>query len=195
VTRPLLTCFAVFLFPYFCFADFTGPVVSVLDGDTLEVLHAQHPERIRLSGIDCPEKGQAYGKQAKHAASALAFGKDVTIQTPDHDKYQRTLGDVILLDGMSLNQELVKQGWCWWYRTYAPGDAVLEELGKQRDGPKERFLGRSAAGAAVGVAKRKPFYSTFHPSFPPCCLPLPLLDWTTLRGPYALLDSSLPCAA
>jgi hypothetical protein len=50
------------------FADFTGQVVLVLDGDTIEVLHNQHPERIRLNGIDCPEKGQAYGKRAKHAA-------------------------------------------------------------------------------------------------------------------------------
>jgi endonuclease YncB( thermonuclease family) len=49
-------------------ADFSGQGVSVLDGDTLEVLHNQHPERIRLSGIDCPEKGQAYGNNAKHAA-------------------------------------------------------------------------------------------------------------------------------
>ena len=40
---------------YVSFAsDFTGPVVSVLEGDTLEVLHNQHPERIRLSGIDLP---------------------------------------------------------------------------------------------------------------------------------------------
>ena len=39
--------------------DFTGKVIGVLDGDTIEVLHNQHPERIRLSGIDCPEKGQA----------------------------------------------------------------------------------------------------------------------------------------
>jgi endonuclease YncB( thermonuclease family) len=46
-------------------AEFTVPVVSVLDGDTLEVLHNQHPERIRLRGIDCPEKDQAYGKKAK----------------------------------------------------------------------------------------------------------------------------------
>lgn len=110
------------------FADFSGPVVSVLDGDTLEVLHNQHPERIRLSGIDCPEKKQAFGQRAKQAASALAFGKDVTIQTHGHDKYRRTIGDVILPDGMNLNHELVKQGWCWWYRTYAPGDSVLEQL-------------------------------------------------------------------
>ena len=49
-------------------ADFSGSVVSVLDGDTLEVVHNQHPERIRLSGIDCPEKGPAYGQRVKHAA-------------------------------------------------------------------------------------------------------------------------------
>ncbi|MDP1769710.1 MAG: thermonuclease family protein [Nitrospirota bacterium] len=117
--------------------DFSGPVVSVLDGDTLEVLYNQHPERIRLSGIDCPEKGQAYGKRAKQAASDLAFGKEVTIQTHGHDKYKRTIGDVILPDGTNVNQELVKQGWCWWYRKYAPGDTVLEELEREaREGRK-----------------------------------------------------------
>jgi micrococcal nuclease len=55
--------------------DLPGPVVRVRDGDTIEVLHNQNPERIRLSGIDCPEKGQAYGTRAKQAASALASGK------------------------------------------------------------------------------------------------------------------------
>ena len=91
--------------------DFSGSVVSVLDGDTIEVLHNSKPERIRLSGIDCPEKSQAYGNNAKQAASALAFGKEVTFQTHGYDKYQCTLGDVILPDGMHFNQELVKQGW------------------------------------------------------------------------------------
>ncbi len=46
------------LSPYSSFADFTGQVVSVLDGDTIEVLNGHHAERIRLSGIDCPEYGQ-----------------------------------------------------------------------------------------------------------------------------------------
>jgi endonuclease YncB( thermonuclease family) len=41
-------------------ADSSGPIVSVLDGDTIEELHNHHPERIRLSGIDCPEKGPAW---------------------------------------------------------------------------------------------------------------------------------------
>jgi hypothetical protein len=67
--RPHLIFATVFsLLPAFAFAGFTGPVVSVLDGDTIEVLHNTKPERVRLSGIDCPEKGQAYGKKAKHTA-------------------------------------------------------------------------------------------------------------------------------
>jgi micrococcal nuclease len=49
--------FCPFSFPYSSFAEFTGPVVSVLDGDTLEVLHNQRAEWIRISRIDCPEKG------------------------------------------------------------------------------------------------------------------------------------------
>ena len=53
---------ATLLIPNIVFAaDFSGRVVGVLDGDTVEVLHNSRPERVRLSGIDCPEKGQAFG--------------------------------------------------------------------------------------------------------------------------------------
>ena len=107
-------------------ADFTGPVVRVLDDGTTEILHNHHSEHIRLSGIDCPEKGQAFGLLAEHVASDLVFRKEVTLQTHGLDEYGRTIGDVILPDGMNLNQELVRQGLCWWYRKYAPGDTVLE---------------------------------------------------------------------
>ena len=128
--RTSIGCAVIFLLlaSHLEAADYTGSVVGVLDGDTIEVLNGHHAERIRLSGIDCPEKGQAFGNRAKQAASELVFGKEVTIQTHGKDKYKRTLADVILPDGMSLNQELVKQGWCWWYRKYAPGDTVLEGL-------------------------------------------------------------------
>lgn len=111
--------------------EFTGQVVGVLDGDTLEVLTGHHTERIRLSGIDCPEKGQAFGQKAKQAASAWVFSKEVTLQTHGKDKYQRTLADVILPDGTNVNQALVNDGWCWWYRKYAPGNTVLEGLERE----------------------------------------------------------------
>jgi micrococcal nuclease len=54
-----------------------------------------------------------------------------------HDKYTRTLGDVILPEGTHVNHGLVKDGWCWWYRKYAPGDTVLQKLEKDaRDARK-----------------------------------------------------------
>src|SRR5262249_61555027 len=87
-------------------ADFSGSVVSVLDGDTIEVLHNNRPERIRLNGIDCPEKGQAYGKKAKQAASELVFGKDVTLNTFGKDKYGRTIADVLLPGETNVNHLL-----------------------------------------------------------------------------------------
>ena len=61
-------------------SEYHGPVVTVLDGNTNEVLHNIRPKRIRLSGIDCPEKGQTYGKPTKLAASDLAYGTEVTLQ-------------------------------------------------------------------------------------------------------------------
>jgi len=118
-------------------AEFSAPVVSVLDGDTIEILHRKHPERIRLNGIDCPEKGQPYGKKAKQAASALVFGKEVTLETYGQDKYGRTVADVLLPDGININHELVKEGWCWWYRKYASGNTELEKLEEEaREGKR-----------------------------------------------------------
>ena len=117
-------CIACFSFA----ADFTGKVVGVTDGDTITVLHNGRGEKIRLNGIDCPEKAQAYGHKAKEAASVLVFGKQVTITTHGQDKYGRTIGDVILPDGTNVNHTLVKEGWCWWYRKYAPGNITLERL-------------------------------------------------------------------
>ncbi len=117
--------------------DLTGPVVSVLDGDTLEVLRNNKAERIRLSGVDCPKKGQADGKRAKQAASELVFWNDVTFQMHGKDKYERTIVDVLSPDGINVNHTLVQDGWCWCYRKYATLDTELEGLEKSvREGRK-----------------------------------------------------------
>ena len=107
---------------------FSVRTIAVLDGDTIEVLHNNRAERIRLNGIDCPEKGQAYGHKAKQAASALVFGKEVMLQTHGRDKNGHTIADVSLPDGTSLNLMLVKDGWCWWYPEFAPENVILAEL-------------------------------------------------------------------
>lgn len=93
--------------------DFSGSVVSILDGDIIEVLHNTRPERIRLNGIGCPEKGQDYSQRAKQAASELVFGNEVTRHTFGKDKYGRTIADVLLRDGTNVHHMLVKDGWCW----------------------------------------------------------------------------------
>jgi|CXWL01.1.fsa_nt_gi endonuclease YncB( thermonuclease family) len=85
----LLISFLLTLFSQVAASTLSGEIISVLDGDTIEVLHNQHPEHIRLNGIDCQEKGQAYGQKARYAASA--FAKEVTLQTHSKDKYELTV--------------------------------------------------------------------------------------------------------
>lgn len=106
---------------------FTERVVAVYDGDTIGVLHGGREERIRLSGIDAPEKRQAFGQRAKQAISDLVLGTEVTVETKSHDKYGRTLAEVRLPDGRSLNQELVRQGRAWQYQRYSK-DSDLARL-------------------------------------------------------------------
>ncbi|NGZ03191.1 MAG: nuclease [Nitrospira sp. WS238] len=100
-------------------AEFAGEVVGVTDGDTIKVLHEGKAERIRLSGIDCPEKKQPFGSRAKQFTSEHAFGKTVTVQPTGRAHRGRTIAEVILPNGRSLNQELLKAGLAWWFRSYS----------------------------------------------------------------------------
>ncbi|MGE3537788.1 MAG: thermonuclease family protein [Candidatus Tectimicrobiota bacterium] len=107
---------------------FTGPVVGVSDGDTRSVLQDGTAVNIRLHGIDTPERGQPFGSQARQRTSALAFQQIVTVLVvAPADRYGRVVGEVLLPDGRSLNQELVKAGLAWWYRQYAPKDTTLAQ--------------------------------------------------------------------
>lgn len=109
-------------------ADFTGKVIGVSDGDTITMLHQGYPEKIRLKGIDCPEKVQVFGQRAKQFTSTLAFGRVVTIRGVEkRDRYGRILGEVILPDGQNLNHQLLQAGLAWWYRKYS-NDLQLERM-------------------------------------------------------------------
>ena len=63
---------------------------------------------------------EPYGNRAKQAASALVFGKEITIETHGFDRYSRAIGDVLLSDGTNVNHELVKDGWCWCIENMPP---------------------------------------------------------------------------
>ncbi|ALI99840.1 thermonuclease family protein [Rufibacter tibetensis] len=94
-------------------------VIAIKDGDTVELLKDGKPLRVRLQGVDCPEKNQDYGTRARQFTSDLVFGKFVQLVVQDVDRYGRTVGEIILPDGRSLNQELVKNGFAWHYTAYS----------------------------------------------------------------------------
>jgi endonuclease YncB( thermonuclease family) len=109
--------------------DFRAKVVGISDGDTLTVLKADETQaEIRLHGIDAPEVGQDFATRSKQATSELAFGRTVTVRPMSIDRYGRTVAEVVLPDGRSLNRELVRAGIAWWFRSYAPNDRELERL-------------------------------------------------------------------
>jgi len=107
--------------------SFSGKVVGVTDGDTISVMRDGEAVKVRLSGIDCPEKKQAYGERAKQFASDLAFGKTVSVSYSKKDRYGRILGEVLLPSGKVLNEELVRAGYAWHYTQYSK-DRTLAEL-------------------------------------------------------------------
>jgi endonuclease YncB( thermonuclease family) len=107
--------------------EYAARCVGVADGDTLTVLRDGNvQERIRLEGIDAPEKSQDYGQRSKAFTSAMTFGKVVTVQAKERDRYGRTVGTVIAPDGRSVNLELVKAGLAWHYREYSKDPTLAE---------------------------------------------------------------------
>jgi micrococcal nuclease len=114
----------------------TGNVVSIADGDTCTVLVDGQQVKVRLEGMDAPEKGQPYGDKAKQELSGLAFDKSVTVVTTGKDRYGRTLGRVFVdLDGESIdvNARLVAQGFAWRYVKYSddPNLIAAEEAARR----------------------------------------------------------------
>jgi len=108
-------------------STFSGTVVSVADGDTVTVRVNGHTEKVRLFGIDCPERHQAFGTRARRTTSELTAGRQIRVDVVGRDDYGRLLGKVILADGRNLNQELVRRGLAWWYSHYSR-DAALAAL-------------------------------------------------------------------
>ncbi len=95
-----------------------GKVINVADGDTITVLddtHTQH--KIRLTGIDAPEKRQAFGNVSKQSLAEQVAGQSVAVEWVKVDKYGRKVGKV-LVDGLDCNLEQVKRGLAWHYKQY-----------------------------------------------------------------------------
>jgi endonuclease YncB( thermonuclease family) len=99
--------------------DFDGRVVGIQDGDTVTVLDAARQQhRIRIAGIDAPEKSQAFGTSAKENLARLAFGKQADVRCNKRDRYGREVCSVHV-GALDVGLEQVRGGYAWWFREYA----------------------------------------------------------------------------
>ena len=105
----------------------TGRIVAVTDGDTLTLLDrsfVQH--KIRLSGIDAPEKKQAFGQRAKAKLSANAYGLPAEADCRKTDRYGRDIC-VVRVNSRDVGLEQIRAGMAWWYRQYARDQTSQEQ--------------------------------------------------------------------
>ena len=128
VTRGLIVALAAFWLQAqvaVAAADLSGRVVAIADGDTLTLLTPDKRQvRVRLSGIDTPERAQPYGSRARQELSDLAFGKEAEVAVETTDRYGRTVGRVHAQE-RDVNAEMVRRGAAWVYRQYNRDLALL----------------------------------------------------------------------
>lgn len=107
------------------YAEISGRVVGVTDGDTIRLLTPDNQQvKVRLAEIDAPEKDQPYGMKAKQALAALCFSKNVRAVVVDHDRYGRTVAR-LYVGGTDINAAMVRQGAAWVYLKYLHDRSLL----------------------------------------------------------------------
>ena len=136
LTAPLVLAALLFVSPA-SGPQLTGRVVAVADGDTITVLDAaQRQTKVRLSGIDAPEKKQPYGTRSKQYLSGMVFGKVVEVDWKKHDRYGRIIGTVLSPEENCAAADCAKTvdaglaqlsaGLAWHYKQYAKEQPRVE---------------------------------------------------------------------
>ncbi|HSQ42925.1 MAG TPA: thermonuclease family protein [Fibrobacteraceae bacterium] len=111
-----------------------GQVIKVVDGDTFHMLVKGTRFKVRLQGVDSPEKNQPFGLEATRVADSLLSGKFIRVDIQDTDRYGRLVG-VVWLGKIQISLWLVAHGYAWWYQRYAPKDralALAEQQARQK---------------------------------------------------------------
>ena len=120
----------------------TGRVVAVTDGDTITVLDAANVQhKIRLAGIDCPEKNQPHGQAAKQSISDQVFDREVRVVSDKRDRYGRVVGQV-WVSGADANLEQIRRGLAWHYKQYQNEQPLDDRLAYTRAEDDARTAGR-----------------------------------------------------
>ena len=112
---------------------YSGAIVRVADGDTFTMLVDGAEQRVRLFGIDCPERGQPYSRVATEFTRELLASGPVAVQEMDVDQYGRVVGVVWISDSINLNERLLDAGLAWHYTAFDrdPQWARLEREAKR----------------------------------------------------------------
>jgi len=102
----------------------TAKVVGVVDGDTIDVLLPGNiQQRLRLNGIDTPERGQPFGNNAKQYLSELIMGKQIEYEPLDTDRYDRVIAETYV-SGNRIGLLLVQTGLAWHYEKYSDDESL-----------------------------------------------------------------------
>lgn len=104
-----------------------GRVVKIVDGDTYDILIDGIQTRVRMDGIDAPEKGQAFYQVSKDHLGKLCDGQTVRLESKGKDRYGRTLAKSYLAGGREAGAEMIKAGMAWHYKKYSD-DAELARM-------------------------------------------------------------------
>ena len=105
-------------------------VVGITDGDTLTAIVDGRQIKVRLDGIDAPEKKQPFGNASKRALSDLVFGQRIFIVPLSKDRWGRTIAEVFTVGGRRVGVAMVSQGMAWHFVKYAPNDLPLADAEK-----------------------------------------------------------------
>ncbi|WP_096168681.1 thermonuclease family protein [Enterobacter hormaechei] len=129
----------LFVVAFSASADISGRIVRVLDGDTVEILDpGNRLTRVRLAGIDAPEKSQPFGQRSRQELSSMVVQRHVTVTGSDTDRYGRLLGTV-WLGATDVNAEQIRKGLAWAYRYH--GKPVRSDYATLEDEARRQATG------------------------------------------------------
>ncbi len=115
----------------------TALVIKVSDADTITLQKDSEKIKVRLYGVDAPEKKQPHGQASLDSLKYLIYQKEIPFQPISKDRYKRTIAR-IYLDSVDMNAWLVENGLAWYYYQYAKKDSDLKML---QDSARAHALG------------------------------------------------------
>ena len=121
-----------------------GRAVGITDGDTFTLLvNGNEQVKIRIDGIDAPEKKQDFGNRAKEYLSGMIWGKELTVTVTKKDKWKRSIGKVSTPEIKDVGLEMIKAGLAWQYRDYNKDESYAEAERLARESKKGLWLDKN----------------------------------------------------